>query len=241
MKLSKRRLLGQHMLKDGRVLEKLIEVAGISQNETVYEAGTGEGNLTTELCKRAKSVVSFEVDHDLFKKSSRLISAFPNLKLINADVFKFPVCVFDVFISNLPYSRSRDALQWLALQKFTRAILTVQKEFADKLQARPGDENYRSITVITQHCFIIEQLFNVPKGSFDPHPSVESTVIRLVPKEPGIPITRATIKNLNLLFSSRNRKLFSVLKKHNCKIDFAGTKRIDELQPTQLLSLAESI
>ncbi len=53
MKLSKRRLLGQHMLKDGRVLERLIEVAGISQNETVYEAGTGEGNLTTELCKES--------------------------------------------------------------------------------------------------------------------------------------------------------------------------------------------
>ncbi len=241
MKVSRRRLLGQHMLKDTKVLEKLIEVAGISENETVYEAGTGEGTLTTLLCKRAKSVVSFEVDDDLFKKSSRLISAFPNLKLINADAFKFPVCMFDVFISNLPYSRSRDALQWLALQKFTRAILTVQKEFADKLQARPGDENYRSITVLTQHCFIIEQLFHVPKGSFDPHPSVESTVIRLVPKEPGTPITRATIKNLNLLFSSRNRKLFSVLKKHNRKIDFAGTKRIDELQPTQLLSLAESI
>lgn len=229
------------MLKDAKILEKLIEVAGISQNETVYEAGTGEGTLTGELCKRAKSVVSFEVDHDLFKKSSRLIFAFPNLKLINADVFRFPDCVFDVFISNLPYSRSRDALQWLALQKFTRAILTVQKEFADKLQARPGDENYRSITVLTQHCFIIEQLFHVPKGSFDPHPSVESTVIRLVPKEPGTPITRATIMNLNLLFSSRNRKLFSVLKKHNCKIDFSGTKRIDELHPTQLFSLAESI
>lgn len=241
MKVSRRRLLGQHMLKDAKILEKLIEVAGISQNETVYEAGTGEGTLTAELCKRAKSVVSFEVDHDLFKKSSRLISAFPNLKLINADVFTFPVCVFDVFISNLPYSRSRDALQWLALQKFTRAILTVQKEFADKLQARPGDENYRSITVLTQHCFIIERLFHVPKGSFDPHPSVESTVIRLVPKEPETPITRATIMNLNLLFSSRNRKLFSVLKKHNCKIDFAGTKRIDELHPTQLFSLAESL
>ena len=167
MKVPRRRLLGQHMLKDGRILEKLIEVAGISQNETVYEAGTGDGTLTNELCKRAKSVVSFEIDHDLFNKSSRFISAFPNLKLINADLFKFPYFVFDVFISNLPYSRSRDALQWLPLQKFTRAILTVQKEFADKLQARPGDENYRSITVITQHCFTIEQLFHVPKGSFD--------------------------------------------------------------------------
>jgi 16S rRNA (adenine1518-N6/adenine1519-N6)-dimethyltransferase len=242
MKFSKRRLLGQHMLKDGRIVEKLIEVAQINQNETVCEAGTGEGILTNELCKRAKSVVSFEIDHDLFKKSySKLMSAFPNLKLINADLFKFPYFVFDVFISNLPYSRSRDALQWLPLQRFSRAILTVQKEFADKLQARPGDENYRSITVITQHCFTIDQLFHVPKGSFDPHPSVESTVIRLVPKKPAITITRATIKNMNLLFSCRNRKLLSVLKKHNCRIDFAGKERIDELPPIQLMSFAESI
>ncbi|HET7148285.1 MAG TPA: 16S rRNA (adenine(1518)-N(6)/adenine(1519)-N(6))-dimethyltransferase RsmA [Candidatus Nitrosopolaris sp.] len=241
MKLSKRRLLGQHMLTDRRVLEKIIEVASISQSETVLEAGTGEGALTTELCKIAKSIVSFEVDHELFKRSSRLISSFPNLKLINADVFKFPVCTFDVFISNLPYSRSRDAVQWLALQKFSRAILTVQKEFADKLQARPGDKNYRSISVITQNCFFIERLFHVPKGSFDPQPSVESTVMKLVPKEPWMRITRPTIKNLNLLFSSRNRKIFSVLKKHNHKIDFAGTKRIGELQPAQLLSIAESI
>jgi 16S rRNA (adenine1518-N6/adenine1519-N6)-dimethyltransferase len=241
MKVPRRRLLGQHKLKDGRILEKLIEVAGISQNETVYEAGTGDGTLTNELCKRAKSVVSFEVDHDLFKKSSRFISSFPNLKLINADLFKFPYFVFDVFISNLPYSRSRDALQWLPLQKFTRAILMVQKEFADKLQARPGDENYRSITVITQHCFTIEQLFHVPKGAFDPHPSVESTVVRLVPKNPRITITGATIKNMNLLFSFRNKTLLSVLRKHNCKIDSAGTERIDELPPAQLISLAESI
>ncbi|MFZ0220677.1 MAG: rRNA adenine N-6-methyltransferase family protein [Candidatus Nitrosopolaris sp.] len=240
--MSKRRLLGQHMLKDGRIIEKLIEAAEITENETVYEAGTGEGTLTKELCKRAKSVVSFEIDHGLFKKSySKLMPAFPNLELINGDLFEFPYFVFDVFISNLPYSRSRDALQWLALQKFTRAILTVQKEFADKLQARPGDENYRSITVITQHCFTMKELFHVSKGSFDPQPGVESTVMKLVPRKSAIRITRATIKNMNLLFSCRKKKLLSVLKKYNCKIDFAGKERIGELQPIQLMNLAESM
>lgn len=230
------------MLKDGRIIEKLIEAAEITENETVYEAGTGEGTLTKELCKRAKSVVWFEIDHGLFKKSySKLMPAFPNLELINGDLFEFPYFVFDVFISNLPYSRSRDALQWLALQKFTRAILTVQKEFADKLQARPGDENYRSITVITQHCFTMKELFHVSKGSFDPQPGVESTVMKLVPRKSAIPITRATIKNMNLLFSCRKKKLLSVLKKYNCKIDFAGKERIAELQPIQLMNLAESM
>jgi 16S rRNA (adenine1518-N6/adenine1519-N6)-dimethyltransferase len=241
MKISKRWLLGQHMLKDEKIVEKLLEVAEINQNETAYEAGTGEGTLTIELCKRAKSVVSFEIDNDLFKKSRRYMSAIPNLKLINGDLFRVPYLVFDVFISNLPYSRSRDALQWLPLQRFNRAILTVQKEFADKLQARPGDENYRSITVITQYCFAIEQLFHVSGGSFYPHTRVESTVIRLVPKKPAITLTRATIKNIHLLFSCRNRRLLSVLKKQNCKIDFASNERIDELPPIQLIRLAESM
>jgi len=231
------------MLKDGRIVEKLIEAAEITKNETVYEAGTGEGTLTNELCKRAKSVVSFEIDRHLFEKSySALMSAFLNLELVNGDLFEFqPYFDFDVFISNLPYSRSRDALQWLALQKFNRAILTVQKEFADKLQARPGDEKYRSITVISQHCFSIKELFHVSKDSFDPQPAVESTVIKLIPRKPAIPITRETIKNLNLLFSSRKRKTFSVLKKYNCKFDFGGKARIGELQPIQLMNLAESM
>ncbi len=241
MKLSKRRLLGQHMLKDVRIVEKLIEAAEITENEIVYEAGTGEGTLTNELCKRAKSVVSFEIDRGLFEKSySELMSSFLNLELINGDLFEFPCFVFDVFISNLPYSRSRDALQWLALQKFNRAVLTVQKEFGDKLQARPGDKNYRSITVISQHCFTIKELFHVSKGSFDPEPDVESTAIKLIPRK-VFPITRATIKNLNLLFSYRKRKTLSVLKKYNCKIDFEGKERIDELQPVQLMNLAQSM
>jgi 16S rRNA (adenine1518-N6/adenine1519-N6)-dimethyltransferase len=241
MKLSKRRLLGQHMLKDRRIVEKLIEAAEINENETVYEAGTGEGTLTNELCKRAKSVVSFEIDRSLFEKSySELMSAFLNLELINGDLFEFPYFDFDVFISNLPYSRSRDALQWLALQKFNRAILTVQKEFADKLQARPGDEKYRSITVISQYCFTIKELFHVSKGSFHPQPGVESTVIKLIPRL-AIPITRATIKNLNLLFSCRKRRTLSVLKKYNCIIDIGGKEKIDELQPIQLMNLAESM
>jgi len=81
----------------------------------------------------------------------------------------------------------------------------------------------------------------VSKGSFDPQPAIESTVIKLIPRKPAIPITRATIKNLNLLFSCRKRKILSVLKKHNCKIDFGGKARIGELQPNQLMNLAESM
>src|SRR5690348_5083717 len=159
MKLPRRKLLGQHMLRDERIIRKLLKMSVIDQNETVYEAGTGDGSLTRALCKIAKSVVSFEIDKTLFDRSRKLLSSFPNLSLMNANIFDCFSLTFDVFISNLPYSRSKQALEWLPLQSFSRAIITVQKEFADKLQASPGDKNYRAISVIAQYCFNIEQLF----------------------------------------------------------------------------------
>ncbi len=238
---SRRKILGQHMLRDERMIEKLLEIAMINQNETVCEAGTGDGSLTSALCNIARSVVSFEIDKGLFNKSRNLLSSFPNLSLVNADIFKIFSPKFDVFLSNLPYSRSKQALEWLPLQNFTRAILTVQKEFADKLLAKSGDKNYRAISVIAQHYFKIERLFPIPKNSFEPPPKVESIVIRLVPKQPRSPATPSIIKNVNLLFSSRHKKIASVLAKYNSKLEIIPDKKLGQLMPDQLIKLAESV
>jgi 16S rRNA (adenine1518-N6/adenine1519-N6)-dimethyltransferase len=243
MKRSKVRLLGQHMITDWRILRKLIIVSEIKQNELVYEAGTGEGSLTLELCKRASSVLSFEIDRGLFQRSKELMLEFPNLRIINSDIFKLQHVEFDVFISNLPYSRTREAVQWLTLQKFNRAILTVQKEFADKLQAKPGDKIYRSITALAQYCFEMKKMFDVPRRAFDPEPAVESTVIKLIPKEPKITITKTIIGSLNLLFSARHKEAVTVLRKHNSELelDLNKTMKIAELTPSQLIHAAQSL
>lgn len=241
MKLPRRKLLGQHMLRDERIIRKLLKVSMINQNETVYEAGTGDGSLTRALCKIAKSVVSFEIDKSLFNRSKKRLSSFPNLSLMNSNIFDCFSLTFDVFISNLPYSRSKQALEWLPLQSFSRAIITVQKEFADKLQASPGDKNYRAITVIAQYCFNIEQLFVIPKYSFEPPPKVESIVIRLLPKQTGVHATPSIIKNVNLLFSSRHKKIVSVLAKYNPKLEIRPNEKVERLMPDQLINLAECI
>ncbi|HKZ62517.1 MAG TPA: rRNA adenine N-6-methyltransferase family protein, partial [Nitrososphaera sp.] len=106
---------GQHMLADRRVLGRILDAAGIGKGETVLEAGTGHGILTAELCRVAKSVVSYEVDKNLNQRARAQLQ-FQNLKLVNADLFKTANLAFDVFASNLPYSRSRDAYEWLAMQ-----------------------------------------------------------------------------------------------------------------------------
>jgi 16S rRNA (adenine1518-N6/adenine1519-N6)-dimethyltransferase len=236
--LHKRRALGQHTIIDSKILAKIIQVSQINKNEIVYEAGTGHGTITKELCKYAKSVISFEIDNELFEKANSLSHCFSNLKLVNADIFRIHNLHFDVFISNLPYSRSKQAFQWLAFQKFNRGIVTVQKEFADKLGSNPGEENFRAITVITQHCFIIEELFQIGRQSFFPEPLVESKVIKLIPK--NVIVSQRLIRNLDLLFSQRNRRASSVLRKYGIEFEF-DNMRIDELNVADLIRLADTI
>jgi 16S rRNA (adenine1518-N6/adenine1519-N6)-dimethyltransferase len=168
------------------------------------------------------------------------LSQFRNLELVNADLFKTKdPQFFDVFISNLPYSRSRDAIEWLSTQEFDRAILMVQEEFAEKLAARPGSKNYRAISALAAHCFAIEKLFKVRRESFEPQPKVESSIIRIIPVNA---ITREAIRNINLLFSRRNKKVSSVAAKIGIIIDANyGSKKIDELEPRHLVRMAELI
>lgn len=234
---TKRQKLGQHMLVDGKVLAKIIDAAEISKNETVCEAGTGLGILTAELCKRAKNVVSFEVDRGLLEKARKEL-LFDNLELVKGDLFKSGDMAFDVFVSNLPYSRSRDAIEWLATQKFARAVVMVQREFADKLAAAPGDRDYRAISALASYCFKITSVTSVDRKSFSPRPNVDSVVLRIVPAHR---VTRDTISKLNILFSRRNKKARSVAEKVGVSSTDVEEKRIDQLPGALLVRIAGKI
>ncbi|HVX02522.1 MAG TPA: rRNA adenine dimethyltransferase family protein [Nitrososphaera sp.] len=237
---TKTQALGQHFLADRRVLARILEASAVYSQEMVCEAGTGTGILTQELCRHAKRVISYEVDRDLYAAAKASLASFSNLELVNADPFpgdtQYSLSPFDVFVSNLPYSKSRDAFEWLATLKFDRAIVMVQKEFADKLSARPGDANYRAISAIASYCFCIEQLFDVGKECFQPPPLVESTVVRATMKHS---VTREVVKNTNRLFSQRNRRASTVAAKLGISADF-GDRRIDHLTPAEIMALATS-
>jgi 16S rRNA (adenine1518-N6/adenine1519-N6)-dimethyltransferase len=218
------------------VLARIIEAAALTGNETVCEAGTGNGVLTKELCRHARHVVSYEVDRALHQ-NARAAMPFHNLELVHGDLFKARDVKFDVFVSNLPYSRSRDALEWLATQSFRRAVIMVQSEFAEKLAARPGSRNYRAISTIASHCFSMERLFDVGPGAFLPPPSVDSVVLRLTLIRA---VTAETIKKVNLLFSKRNKKASSVAKKMGLAKDY-GQKRVGQLAPAELMELVGDV
>lgn len=243
MSWSKIRALGQHHLIDKRILKEIIELSQINKEEVVCEAGTGEGILTQELCKQAKKVISYEIDKALYVRALSYLSDLSNLLLINANIFKIKNVDFHVFVSNLPYSRSKDAIEWLALQKFRRAIVMFQKEFVNKLKARPGETNYRSVSVICQYCFRIDSLIEVNRKSFLPRPQIDSQVVRLTPYKNNC-IDIYTLKTLNYIFSFRNKKASSVAKTFGTNLSSdlnLNNKRIDQLTPQDLVSLAESL
>jgi 16S rRNA (adenine1518-N6/adenine1519-N6)-dimethyltransferase len=227
------------MLADWRILAKIVSAASIDKNEIVLEAGTGQGVLTAELCRYAKHVISYEVDIRLYRKvQEQLLLQFKNLQLVNADLFKREEDshFFDVFVSNLPYSRSRDAMEWLSRQEFKRAIVMVQDEFSDKLVAMPGSKNYRSISALAAHCFACEKLFKVRRESFEPQPKVQSSVIRIIAINT---VTKETVRNINLLFSRRNKNASSIAAKAGIINPVYENKKIDELEPKDLVHMAE--
>lgn len=232
MPRSRTQKLGQHFLVDASVLRRIVQACRLDKKEVVCEAGTGTGALTRELCKNAGRVVSYEVDRLLFTQARSMQPE--NLELVNADLFKERNIEFDVFVSNLPYSKSRDALEWLAAIKFDRAVVMVQKEFAEKLLARPGEKNYRAITAIASHCFAIEPLFDVGADAFEPRPKVESAVLAITRVRT---VAEEQIRKVNLLFSRRNKKASSVAAKMGVDADF-GSRRVFQLEPAEIMGLA---
>jgi 16S rRNA (adenine1518-N6/adenine1519-N6)-dimethyltransferase len=113
------RRYGQNFLIDLRVTRKIIDLSEIKSFENVCEMGTGRGILTTYLCKNAKFVKSFEIDNKLYDKVKPLSTKYSNLEIINEDILKYDKPLeFDVFVSNIPYSKSKEILLWLATKKF---------------------------------------------------------------------------------------------------------------------------
>jgi len=111
--MKRRQKLGQHFLQSKNIAKSIVSEAKISKNDIVLEIGTGKGILTSLLCDKAKKVISIEVDKQLFESAKVNFSKKANLWLIHGDGFKTSE-KFSIFVSNLPYSKSRKSIEWLS-------------------------------------------------------------------------------------------------------------------------------
>jgi 16S rRNA (adenine1518-N6/adenine1519-N6)-dimethyltransferase len=233
--------LGQHFLTDWSVVERIVQEADLTKSDHVLEIGSGDGTLTSELCRTAGQVTSLEIDITKFEITKNRLRHCRNLNLVNANPFSpdSPCFEFDVFVSNIPYSRSKDTILWLTKHEFDRALILVQKEFARKLISAPDSRDYRTISVISDYCFSITELFEVPRTSFDPPPSIQSQLIKLVPS--GRQLTDDVKRNVAILFSQRRRKISKVASKLGLQIELDSTKRVSQLSPLEIVNMATNM
>lgn len=232
--MIKRKRLGQHFLTSNAIAKSIVSEAKIGKNDVVFEIGTGLGILTSLLCENAKKVISIDTDKELYEKAKSRFSNIDNLFIEFGDGFK-KQDTFSIFVSNLPYSKSKDAIEWLATTPFSHGVIMVQKEFAEKLLTKSA-KSRRSISIIANYAFEIEKFLDVGKNNFSPSPNVDSVVLKIIKKKS---VEKDLINVINKMFSYRRKTIQNIFKQFGKETIIE--KRLDDLSGDEIIDLAKEI
>ncbi len=186
----------------------MINLASIKRGEKVLEIGTGRGALTKVLVGLTSDLQGYEIDGESYEGLRRELAGTP-LVLHNEDAFKSSP-EFDVLLSSLPYSESSAFVEWLSQRRYDRAVVLLQRDFADKITASPGDPAYRAVSVISQASSHVEIISDVRRQSFDPPPRVNSCLVKI---EWRRTLSGEQVSMIKRVFSQKRRTVRAALKK----------------------------
>ncbi|MDR3074678.1 MAG: 16S rRNA (adenine(1518)-N(6)/adenine(1519)-N(6))-dimethyltransferase RsmA [Candidatus Methanoplasma sp.] len=236
---------GQNFLIDDRVADRQVGFAGISGNDRVLEVGPGLGILTSRLVEHSAHVTCIELDDILSEYIGNKYG--DRVALIRGDAVKVPFPPFDVFVSNLPYSVSTPIIFKLLDHEFRKAVVMVQKEFADRMVADVGSPDYSRLTVnlfYKAECRILEK---VPRSRFKPRPEVDSAVVEIVPRPAPFDVfdERLFFKVTETTFNHRRKKIGTSLKSAGLigdgwDVPFLDS-RVESLRPVEIGEIANAI
>lgn len=211
---------GQHFLTDYDIADAIVAAAEIQSGEPVWEVGPGKGVLTERLMQLTEKLTAFEIDNRL---AALLETRFGSrLKLINRDILACnwqqllaeqtnSNCSKVKFVSNLPYQITSPILYALEEHEryFSRIVIMIQREVAERLTARAGCKAYGVMTLKLRYAFDIELLFKVPPTAFEPEPKVESAVVLLMPRQnrPALKSLDTYRQIINTAFAHRRKTL----------------------------------
>ena len=198
---------GQNFLIEASILEKIISSSNITEKDCVLEVGPGIGSLTQYLAESAEKVIAVEIDKNLIPILEDTLSEYNNIEIINEDILKVdlkklieekndgkPIKV----AANLPYYITTPIVMGLLEQKLPIDTITVmiQKEVADRMQAKPSTKDYGVLSLAVQYYCEPEIVAIAPAHCFMPQPNVDSSVIKLnVLDKPKV-----SVKNEEFLF-----------------------------------------
>ena len=243
-----RKRFGQNFLVDHGVIDEIVRAIAPQPSQALVEIGPGLGALTNPVVERSGQLTVVELDRDL---AARLRKR-PELNVIESDVLKVDFGALAQaagqklrLIGNLPYNISSPILFHLLpwADQVVDQHFMLQKEVVDRMVATPGNKDYSRLSVMLQWRYQMECVVDVPPGSFDPPPKVDSAVVRMIPlaDPPEVDLPEFT-KMVAVAFSQRRKILRHTLgawiSEHGIETDFDLQRRAEEVPVTDYLALA---
>lgn len=258
--LAPRKRFGQCFLIDLNLMGKLVELADIKPDQIILEVGPGTGSLTDELLARAQKVVAVEIDRGLVRLLRKNFADRKNFVLIEGDAMAgkhhiLPAALAELgrsasLVANLPYNIATPLIaeclmsSWCASAGrdskaclFESLTFTVQREVADRLTARVGQDAYGQVSVLTALLGNVTLGPIAPPEAFWPAPKVASRIIRIDfnPRAAAqITDLDSLINLLNMAFSQRRKQIGSLIRRKGLANDaeqFAHALKKAEIAP----------
>ncbi|MBR5345526.1 MAG: ribosomal RNA small subunit methyltransferase A [Clostridia bacterium] len=233
--------LGQNFIYDEALLQALVEASGVTKDDDVLEIGPGAGSLTKPLCASAHHVLSLELDERLIPLLSVFMEGADNFTLVQGDVMtanlpeltaglRKPFCV----VANIPYYITTPLLTLLLKSNLPIRLmaLMVQREVADKLLTKPGEEGWGPLSIRAQYRCEPRLAMEVPAAYFTPAPKVDSAFVVLpVREKPAVNVKSETdfFAVVGAAFALRRKTLVNSL---------AASLRLERAEAVELVEKA---
>ena len=260
-KFNKR--FGQNFIESEILLEKIVELSGVTEKDKVVEIGVGGGTLTRALSEKAKFVYGFEIDKNLQPVLQKSLAGVENVEIIFKDFMKENLSELEkkigeeyVVVANLPYYiTSPIVMRFIEEAEFCRRIVVmVQREVAFRFCARPATADYGAITAAIGLWGDAAIILDVDRTNFYPQPNVDSAVVRIDKfyEDRGVIDKKAYRDVVRIAFSSRRKTLVNNMmnylkisrEKAECVLKESGidiSVRGETLCAAQYVRLAEAL
>ncbi|MCC7409879.1 MAG: ribosomal RNA small subunit methyltransferase A [Phycisphaeraceae bacterium] len=269
--LRPKKRFGQNFLIDANHLRKIVEAADVRPGEVILEVGPGTGTLTRELLAAGAAVVAVELDQELEPILRDVLAEFADrVELIFSDALANkhtinPAVMAAVeaamarqgsstfkLVANLPYQAATPVLANLATDeaRMTKAVVMVQKEVAERLEAEPGGKEYGPVGVVVQAMYQVRTVSTLSVGCFWPEPGVASAVVELTRRQSPLTDDPAGLAvGLGVLFGQRRKQIGSILRKYGkdraihvqLPPGVSETQRPEELSVGKLIELVRAM
>ncbi|MBQ6736100.1 MAG: 16S rRNA (adenine(1518)-N(6)/adenine(1519)-N(6))-dimethyltransferase RsmA [Alphaproteobacteria bacterium] len=254
--LEPKKQFGQNFLFDLNLTGRIARSVPDIENSTVIEVGPGPGGLSRALLTvGAHKLIAIEKDKTTEPILSQIIAAAAGRfnviydDALHVDLQKIAGGEFSI-CANLPYNVGTELLiNWLhdiaRGVPITSMTLMFQREVAERIVAKTGDEQYGRLAVLTSLVADAKILFGVPSTAFVPRPRVESAVVQIIPNATKIKNIDdiGALENLTArLFGMRRKMVRGIMRDidWNC-FGLTGTERAEDLTPEKFLEISKKL